>query len=394
MTTYTMGAYPGCVQTSSSTVTAASTCTPPPVCPLLPPDTPPGSCPSGYTGTPAHTVTTGQNPTTCAAITTTVASTCTPTPVTTHCDAMGAGWSGNGFIISVGGTITSGGGTCSSTALCQVGQTGGPIVTTYDVVSGGYSKSGVCQPELCPPADPPKTVPSSCPAGWSGSGAITTITYTRGAYPGCVQTDDGGKETTASTCMPPKCANGASDYPTCTPPTCANGATDYPTCTPPTCANGGTNYPTCTPPPVITTLTCADYGLTGSGFITSTNGVVTSAGGTCSSTVYCAANETGGPIVTTINVAAGTSSTTGAACQVKMANCPGGSTIIDTNPIMAPGSKICRFSWPAISNGSWANGSCSGQGVWMICSPGTYSCSNGSLNILVPESCIDQTGGL
>ena len=193
--------------------------TTPSVCPPLPPDPAPEACPIGYTGTLAHTVTIGQNPTTCAAIKTDVAGTCKPK-------------------------------------------------------------------EECPPADPPKWSTDSCPTGWSGTGATKVTTYTRGSAPACTQIDS-TTETVGSTC------------------------------TPPTCPNGASNFPICTPPTFITTRTCADYGFSGNGFITSTNGVVTSSGGTCSSTDYCAANESGGPIVTTIDVATGTSSTTGTACQAR-----------------------------------------------------------------------------
>lgn len=67
-------------------------------------------------------------------------------------------------------------------------------------------------------------------------------------YPTCTPPQCANGATDYPTCTPPKCANGASDYPVCTPPVCANGAADYPTCTPPKCMNGAGDYPTCTPP--------------------------------------------------------------------------------------------------------------------------------------------------
>lgn len=68
-------------------------------------------------------------------------------------------------------------------------------------------------------------------------------------YPTCTPPKCANGASDYPVCTPPKCANGAADYPVCTPPKCANGASDYPTCTPPKCANGASDYPTCTPPP-------------------------------------------------------------------------------------------------------------------------------------------------
>lgn len=67
-------------------------------------------------------------------------------------------------------------------------------------------------------------------------------------YPTCTPPQCANGASDYPVCTPPKCSNGASDYPVCTPPVCVNGASDYPTCTPPKCANGAPNYPTCTPP--------------------------------------------------------------------------------------------------------------------------------------------------
>lgn len=167
-------------------------------------------------------------------------------------------------------------------------------------------------------------------ASWNGTGARTPMTggfsgtYGAVGSTSCIWTATGlgGTASTGDSftvyCPPPPPDTADTVY-SQNPVTCDVTSTTIPA-SPGSTPTGGTSTSTVpvTPAPVPTsstvTQTCADYGGYGSGYITTVNGSVTAAGGTCSVNTPCPAGQTGGPIVTTLDVASGTTSQSGS-CQ-------------------------------------------------------------------------------
>lgn len=167
-------------------------------------------------------------------------------------------------------------------------------------------------------------------ASWNGTGARTPMmggfsgTYGAVGTTSCIWTATGlgGTASTGDSftvyCPPPPPDTADTVY-SQNPVTCDVTSTTIPA-SPGSTPTGGTSTSTVpiTPAPVPTsstvTQTCADYGGYGSGYITTVNGSVTAAGGNCSVNTPCPAGQTGGPIVTTLDVASGTTSQSGS-CQ-------------------------------------------------------------------------------